>query len=111
MVYALWGAECAVIRKCGALKIVARPRIPGKPPVKIKKTTGGDKNAAADTKNALMKKHAILLLLACCAQLSNLYAVGLKNLKVEYASCPLGVDVSRPRFSWQMSAGGERGVK
>ena len=111
MVYALWGAECAVIRKCGALKIVARPRIPGKPPVKIKKTTGGDKNAAADTKNALMKKHAILLLLACCAQLSDLYAVGLKNLKVEYASCPLGVDVSRPRFSWQMSAGGERGVK
>lgn len=58
-----------------------------------------------------MKKHAILLLLACCAQLSDLYAVGLKNLKVEYASCPLGVDVSRPRFSWQMSAGGERGVK
>lgn len=36
-----------------------------------------------------------------------LYAFGsfeLKNLKVEYAETPLGIDVEKPRFSWQMKA-------
>lgn len=28
----------------------------------------------------------------------------LKNLKVEYAETPLGIDVEKPRFSWQMEA-------
>lgn len=32
-------------------------------------------------------------------------AAELKNLKVEYASCPIGIDTGTPRFSWQIKAG------
>jgi alpha-L-rhamnosidase len=30
------------------------------------------------------------------------------NLKVEYAETPMGIDVERPRFSWQMAVPGNR---
>ncbi|RPI20518.1 MAG: alpha-L-rhamnosidase, partial [Acidobacteria bacterium] len=37
-------------------------------------------------------------------------AAVIKNLQVEYRSTPLGIDVSEPRFSWQMATtAGERG--
>lgn len=32
---------------------------------------------------------------------------GIADLKVEYAKTPLGIDVERPRFSWQMLAGAQ----
>ena len=36
-------------------------------------------------------------------------AVALENLRVEYRATPLGIDVAKPRFSWQMAAtAGER---
>ncbi len=36
-------------------------------------------------------------------------AVAIQNLKVEYRSTPLGIDVAQPRFNWQMAAtAGER---
>jgi alpha-L-rhamnosidase len=39
-------------------------------------------------------------------------AVSLKALKVEYTTTPLGIDVTSPRFSWQMhSDAGERGIR
>ncbi len=31
-------------------------------------------------------------------------ALTLTNLRVEYEECPLGIDVTQPRFSWQMTA-------
>src|SRR5512133_1214348 len=38
-------------------------------------------------------------------------AVVLKNLQVEYRTTPLGIDVVKPRFSWQMQATrAERGI-
>ncbi len=42
------------------------------------------------------------------AQQSQEAAVSLKNLKCEYKSNPLGIDVAQPRLSWQVWAG-ERG--
>lgn len=39
-------------------------------------------------------------------------AAVLQNLQVEYRTTPLGIDVARPRFSWQMAATlGERGCE
>ena len=35
-----------------------------------------------------------------CAAKSSFH---LKNLCVEYAETPLGIDVEKPRFSWQMA--------
>ena len=32
-------------------------------------------------------------------------AAELENLKVEYTSCPIGIDTGTPRFSWQIKAG------
>ena len=32
---------------------------------------------------------------------------GIANLKVEYAVTPIGIDIERPRFSWQMLARGQ----
>ena len=43
---------------------------------------------------------------------SPLAALQLQNLKVEYTICPIGIDISKPRFSWQMFANaGERNIK
>ena len=37
-------------------------------------------------------------------------AAVIKNLQVEYRNTPLGIDVTQPRFSWQMATtAGERG--
>lgn len=59
-----------------------------------------------------MKKNTFLLFLACWIQGLCLYAAELQNLKVEYATCPIGIDVSVPRFSWQMKAGeNEYGIR
>ena len=53
---------------------------------------------------------AVAVVLACGAWQAH-GALVVKNLQVEYRSQPLGVDVQRPRFSWQMEAtAGERGV-
>ena len=39
-------------------------------------------------------------------------AAVIQNLQVEYRSTPLGIDVARPRFSWQMATtAGERGYE
>lgn len=36
----------------------------------------------------------------------------LRQLKTEYMSCPIGLDTTSPRFSWQMSAvSRQRGLK
>ena len=49
----------------------------------------------------------MLVLLAARAQA----APAIANLHVEYRATPLGIDVERPRFGWQMVAGaGERGL-
>lgn len=59
-----------------------------------------------------MKKNTFLIVLACWMQCLGLFATELENLKVEYATCPLGIDVSTPRFSWQMKAGeNEYGIR
>lgn len=56
-----------------------------------------------------MKNYKSCLLLAlfiCVSCVTLLHAennsVFIKKLKVEYAEMPLGIDVERPRFSWQM---------
>lgn len=60
----------------------------------------------------LMKKRFFLIWIACCWQTVFLSAVELCNLKVEYASCPIGIDAPEPRFSWQITANpDERGIK
>ena len=39
-------------------------------------------------------------------------AAVIQNLQVEYRNTPLGIDVARPRFSWQMATtAGERGYE
>ena len=59
-----------------------------------------------------MKKQLFLALLACLGQWVSLPAIELQQLKVEYASCPIGIDTNRPRFSWQMKADeGERNIR
>ena len=59
-----------------------------------------------------MKKNTFLIVLACWMQCLGLFATELENLKVEYATCPMGIDVSTPRFSWQMKAGeNEYGIR
>lgn len=58
-----------------------------------------------------MDKFEFLLLLFFCSFGQGAGAAMLQNLKVEYASCPLSVDVQSPRFSWQMAMdAGERGL-
>lgn len=43
--------------------------------------------------------------------LSTLSARSVTGLKVEYSSTPIGIDVEKPRFSWQMAAeDDQRGV-
>ncbi len=52
---------------------------------------------------------AALAVLWSAAQLQA--GVVIQNLQVEYRTNPLGIDVSEPRFSWQMAAtAGERGL-
>ena len=59
-----------------------------------------------------MKKNTFLIVLAYWMQCLGLFATELENLKVEYATCPMGIDVSTPRFSWQMKAGeNEYGIR
>lgn len=52
------------------------------------------------------KSLVLLILSICLACPALLYAVenpvSIKKLKVEYAEMPLGIDVEKPRFSWQM---------
>lgn len=51
-----------------------------------------------------MNKNTFLLLAICWIQGFCLSAAKLQNLKVEYATCPIGIDVPAPRFSWQIAA-------
>ena len=46
----------------------------------------------------------LLIYLSCPALLyaATEHAVSIEKLKVEYAEMPLGIDVEKPRFSWQM---------
>lgn len=57
-----------------------------------------------------MKSFAALVALILCPA-SLCAAVGVTRLCVEYADHPLGIDVAQPRFSWQLTAGGERNVR
>lgn len=52
----------------------------------------------------------LLVLLISVIPLSSQSAVSLQNLMVEYSDSPLGIDVSSPRFSWQMAGGKERNM-
>jgi alpha-L-rhamnosidase len=52
----------------------------------------------------------ILSLALLCGALHVSAATVIKNLQVEYRNTPLGIDVTQPRFSWQMATtAGERG--
>ena len=53
-----------------------------------------------------MKKYICLLFLILINNLPGVAntAFRLKKLQVEYATTPLGIDVEKPRFSWQMEA-------
>lgn len=51
-----------------------------------------------------MMRLLFILLVLAGLNLSADAAVSLKNLKVEYTSTPVGIDVNTPRFSWQMTA-------
>ena len=56
-------------------------------------------------KNYLFRILALLLLGICGPALlyaATEHAVSIEKLKVEYAEMPLGIDVEKPRFSWQM---------
>ena len=51
----------------------------------------------------------LAVVLLCTVPQTNAAAV-VKNLRVEYRNTPLGIDVTQPRFSWQMATtAGERG--
>lgn len=54
----------------------------------------------------------LLVVIVCCVAVTQAHAaVVVKQLQVEYRSTPLGIDVEKPRFSWQLEAtAGERGV-
>ncbi len=53
----------------------------------------------------------LMVISLLCVRFSNANAaVQVENLTVEYAAKPIGIDVAKPRFSWQMVApAGERG--
>src|ERR1017187_4557462 len=52
----------------------------------------------------------ILAFVLLCTVLQANAAAVVKNLRVEYRNTPLGIDVTQPRFSWQMATtAGERG--
>lgn len=60
-----------------------------------------------------MKNYICLLFFILINSLSSAAATSfrLKKLQVEYATTPLGIDVEKPRFSWQMDGGtDERGL-
>lgn len=60
-----------------------------------------------------MKNYICLLFFILINSLSSAAATSfrLKKLQVEYATTPLGIDVEKPRFSWQMEEGtDERGL-
>lgn len=53
----------------------------------------------------------LLLLIFTSMRIITLQGSAITGLKVEYTSTPIGIDVEKPRFSWQMKAGeGRRGV-
>ena len=59
------------------------------------------------TKTLTMGLIGTALVLAC----GTAQAAVIKNLHVEYRTTPLGIDVAKPRFGWQMEAApGERGA-
>jgi len=43
-------------------------------------------------------------LLLCCIQFSSYAQVTVTNLKCEYLEDPVGLDETRPRFTWQMES-------
>ena len=51
-----------------------------------------------------MKPILLAAFIALCGLAPSPAAVVIRNLQVEYRSTPLGIDVARPRFSWQMAA-------
>ena len=57
-----------------------------------------------------VKRIMILAFVLLCTVLQANAAAVVKNLRVEYRTTPLGIDVTQPRFSWQMATtAGERG--
>jgi alpha-L-rhamnosidase len=60
--------------------------------------------------SALLSVFILCEFLTTSASLSG--AIKVENLKVEYSTTPIGIDIKNPRFSWQMVAeGDERGIK
>lgn len=55
-------------------------------------------------KSSAFVKIVLVILISVSMQESALNAVTLTGLKVEYSSTPIGIDVEKPRFSWQMAA-------
>lgn len=49
-------------------------------------------------------KHLIVLLCMVASATAGHAATSVKEMKVENLRCPLGIDVSTPRFSWQLSS-------
>ncbi|HEY3443860.1 MAG TPA: family 78 glycoside hydrolase catalytic domain [Paludibaculum sp.] len=59
-----------------------------------------------------MKRILMLASVLACMMGMASAALVVKNLQVEYRTTPLGIDVARPRFGWQMAAtAGERGAR
>src|SRR5262245_48920760 len=53
------------------------------------------------TREALLAYTLALLL----APLATLHAVEVRDLRCEYHESPLGIDVAKPRLSWQLTSG------
>ena len=54
-------------------------------------------------KFANMRKISLLVLASCLFVLSTFAQVKVQNLLTENLSDPIGIDVQKPRFSWQLS--------
>ena len=62
-------------------------------------------------KSSTVIKTILALLIFFSMPESPINASSLAGLKVEYTANPIGIDVEKPRFSWQMVAeDGQRGV-
>jgi alpha-L-rhamnosidase len=59
----------------------------------------------------LAKRSLLVTLVLLCPAATAYAATVTRNLQVEYRTTPLGIDVAKPRFSWQMATtAGQRGA-
>ena len=54
-----------------------------------------------------MKRFQIITFILVLISFNGFSQVSLQNLKVEYEETPLGIDIKKPRFSWQMNVADE----